>query len=198
MICKCCINCHKQNCNTQKTDIETFTKHLELIQSAITSLSGHSFSMKQWCLTIVTIIVSVLTLTKENSLNDEIKLVIFIGVVALTLCFWYLDSFYLLSERKLRKLYEDSIKKNKNDEEIDLFSMDTKKIKESEYYSIIGVMFSRTELPLYLIILILELLLAGVYFMNNNIIKNRSFYTLLCSCCLYYDLFRFCNFYKTT
>lgn len=67
--------------------------------------------MKQWCLTIVTIIVSVLTLTKENSLNDEIKLVIFIGVVVLTLCFWYLDSFYLLSERKLRKLYEDSIKK---------------------------------------------------------------------------------------
>lgn len=113
MSCKCCINCSKQNCTTQMTDIETFTKHLELIQSAISRLSGHSFSMKQWCLTIVTIIVSVLTLTKENSLNDEIKLVIFIGVVALTLCFWYLDSFYLLSERKLRKLYEDSIKKIK-------------------------------------------------------------------------------------
>lgn len=50
--------------------------------------------------------------------------------------------------------------------------MDTKHLdNKNDYYSIFGVMFSKTELPIYLIILILELLLAGVYFMNNNIIK---------------------------
>ncbi len=56
-----CNKCDKEDCKTKKIYNETFTKHLELIQSAITRLSGHSFSMKQWCLTIVTIIVSVLT-----------------------------------------------------------------------------------------------------------------------------------------
>lgn len=167
MSCKCCINCPKQNCTTQMTDIETFTKHLELIQSAISRLSGHSFSIKQWCLTIVTIIVSVLTLTKDNYVDIHLNSVLLIGVIALTFCFWFLDSFYLLSERKLRKLYEDSIKKKKNKEEIDLFSMDTKHLdNKNDYYSIFGVMFSKTELPIYLILLILELLI--VFFLDKN------------------------------
>ena len=162
-----CNKCDKEDCKTKKIYNETFTKHLELIQSAITRLSGHSFSMKQWCLTIVTIIVSVLTLTKENSLNDEIKLVLLIGIVALTVCFWFLDSFYLLSERKLRKLYEDSVKKYHNDEEIILFSMDTKHLEnKGDYYSIFGVMFSRTEIPLYLILLLFEITI--MLFLDKN------------------------------
>jgi hypothetical protein len=103
------------------TDIETFTKHLELIQSAISRLSGHSFSIKQWCLTIVTIIVSVLTLTKDNYVDVHLNSVLLIGVIALTFCFWFLDSFYLLSERKLRKLYEDSIKKRKTKKKLIYF-----------------------------------------------------------------------------
>ncbi len=90
-----------------------------------------------------------------------------IGIVALTVCFWFLDSFYLLSERKLRKLYEDSVKKYHNDEEIILFSMDTKHLEnKGDYYSIFGVMFSRTEIPLYLILLLFEITI--MLFLDKN------------------------------
>jgi hypothetical protein len=45
--------------------------------------------------------------------------------------------------------------------------MDTKHLdNKNDYYSIFGVMFSKTELPIYLILLILELLI--VFFLDKN------------------------------
>ena len=167
MSCKCCINCPKQNCTPKITDIEAFTKHLELIQSAISRLSGHSFAMKQWCLTIVTIIVSVLALTKENYVDVHLKSVLLIGVIALTFCFWFLDSFYLWSERNLRKKYEESAKTFNEKNKTNLFSMKTnlEEVKNS-YYTIGGNMRSKTVCPLYLILTILEIILAVLECLN--------------------------------
>ena len=74
-------------------------KHLEFIQNIITRMNTNSFQLKGWTVTLVAALLAVFASTK----NDHFVLVAVFPSVVL----WFLDSFYLMQERKFRGLYDD-------------------------------------------------------------------------------------------
>ena len=116
--------------------MEKKLKHLEFIQNAINRMANNSFIIKGWCITLVVALIALLE--KENINKDYIPF----SFIPL-LFFWFLDAFFLKTERQYRRLYADVSKKGKK--EID-FSMDITPYKEC--YG--EALFSRTLLPFYL------------------------------------------------
>ena len=79
-------------------DKEVLHKEIDLIQGCITRMAQNSFLIKGWALTIVTV---VLALTEKIVDSIYLCLVILIPLMG----FWYLDAFFLQTERMYRKMY---------------------------------------------------------------------------------------------
>jgi hypothetical protein len=116
--------------------MEKKLKHLEFIQNAINRMANNSFIIKGWCITLV---VALIALLEKENINKNYIPFSFIPL----LFFWFLDAFFLKTERQYRRLYAEVSKKDKK--EID-FSMDITPYKEC--YG--EALFSRTLLPFYL------------------------------------------------
>lgn len=109
-------------------------------------MNSNSFSMKGWMITIVAAFLAVFVGSRD--LNE---LYLFVAIIPTSL-FWILDSYYLFGEKKYRCLYDDVKADIKTD-----FDMNA-----NEYnLRLRKVMFSKTEWPLYLIIIVM-LLLGGL------------------------------------
>ena len=116
--------------------MEKKLKHLEFIQNVINRMANNSFIIKGWCITLAAALIALL------EKKDIDKCYIVFSFLPL-LFFWFLDAFYLKTERQYRRLYTDISKKGKK--EID-FSMDITLYKECY----VEALFSRTLLPFYL------------------------------------------------
>ncbi len=77
------------------------TKHLEMIQGIINRLSGKSTSVKSWCITLI----SALLIFSERSKEFRIYFILIVALPLISFCF--LDTFYLIMERRYRELYEE-------------------------------------------------------------------------------------------
>ena len=99
--------------------MEKKIKHLEMIEAIIERMAKNSLQLKEWTMVLVVLIVTIST----QSGNKDFIFFGFIPIIG----FWYLDSFYLLQERKYKELYKIVAKKEEND--ID-FSLDTKELDE--------------------------------------------------------------------
>ena len=82
-------------------------KEIDLIQSCINRMAQNSFIVKGWTITLVT-----LSLLVSSETIIDIK---FIGLILLvmTFCFWYLDGFFMKTEKLYRWKYEWVIKNRK-------------------------------------------------------------------------------------
>lgn len=78
------------------------TKHLEMLQAAITRMAGHSFLAKGWS---VTVAVAVLGFAAK----DKSPQLLGVGVLAVAL-FWLIDAYYLALETGFRSLFEAAVK----------------------------------------------------------------------------------------
>ena len=74
-------------------------KEIDLIQNCINRMAQNSFFIKGWAITIVTV---VLALMEKNIDPVYLCLILFIPLLS----FWYLDAFFLQTERMYRKMYE--------------------------------------------------------------------------------------------
>ncbi len=71
-------------------------KEIEIIQNTITRMASNSFLIKGWALTVITGIILFELKTSHYYYVAIIPLVFF----------WYLDAYFLRTERLYRKLYE--------------------------------------------------------------------------------------------
>ena len=130
---------------------QTNIKHLEFIQAVITRMNTNSFQIKGWAITIVAALLAVFASTKN-------ELFILVSLLPVTV-FWFLDTYYLMQERKFRGLYNDVAGVTENPKNIKEFE-----IRPDLYvggkYSYFDVFKSPTILRLYLP---LVLCLIGVY-----------------------------------
>ena len=131
--------------------MENKIKHLEFIQSVINRMANNSFILKGWGITLFAGIVALIG-------SDKINFMSYVSVAPLV-TFWFLDSYYLMIERKNRKLY--NIVRLKKDSDID-FSMSIKEIK-GDKTGYCHCLFSYTILVFYGTSLILSLVL--LYFL---------------------------------
>ena len=161
--------------NTDNTEI--LYKEIELIQSCINRMAQNSFMVKGWLITLLSV---ALALLPEKV---DIKLLCIIGFVIIV-CFWYLDAFYLKLERLYRWKY-DWVIKNRRSSDKYIFDLnphnsemwehpngnDTKKTEPH----IIKVMFTKTLIPLYALLLLLVIMifvmsyLGCLHFVGCNI-----------------------------
>lgn len=74
-------------------------KEIDLIQNCIERMAKNSFSCKGWNLTLI---AGTFALVSEK-VN---KWYICIVILSINLCFWWLDSFFVLQEQKFRDKYE--------------------------------------------------------------------------------------------
>ena len=134
---------------------EIMFKEIDLIQSCITRMAQNSFIVKGWLVTLITV---VLTLLPEK---------IDFGLLCITcaisiLCFWFLDAFFLKTEKLYRMKYEWIIK-NRMNSDAHMFDLNPynsemwiKKKGKNENFkapSLISVMVSKTLLPMYMLLL---------------------------------------------
>jgi len=135
-------------------------QHLEFIQNAITRMNTNSFQIKGIAITIVSALMAIYAATPK-------VIFIFIGILP-TLLFWFLDSYYLLQERKFRGIYDDVAELEKNivvrPYEMPVWKY-TKKI--NKLFSYRNAFFSPTIKWLYLPIIVF-LLLIGLFIIHKD------------------------------
>ena len=130
-------------------------QHLEFIHNTITRMNTNSFQIKGIAITIVSALLAIFASTKNIFF-------VFLGIVP-TLLFWFLDSYYLLQERKFRGVYNDVIGLEKI---IDVKSYEmpahkyTKKIDKQ--FSFFNVFFSKTIFWLYFSIILFLVIIGFV------------------------------------
>lgn len=121
-------------------------KHLEFIQNVVNRLETNSFLVKNWCITLITGLV---TATLVLSDGDEIKSNVILSLIIPVLIFWFLGTYYLWQGRKFRGLYNKVA--TQHTYEIN-FSMDISEFKYGKY-SFINVFLSKTVSLFYVSIL---------------------------------------------
>lgn len=92
--------------NIDKNDV---FKEIELIQSCISRMASNSFAMKGWHIGIISALI--VFFFSKDTINYH---ALFIVIAAVTLIFWYLDSYYLMLERKYRWKYQWVLKNRVN------------------------------------------------------------------------------------
>jgi SLOG cluster2 len=119
-----------------------YIQHLRMIQRVIDRLANNSFMYKGWSVVLVS---ALLTLTARD-LRPGYALVALLP----TVCFWWLDAYYLRQERLFRRLFEQVRAKGlAMDPPTTDFSMRTSAPKPSEpdarNFTLYSVAFSGTE-----------------------------------------------------
>lgn len=84
-------------------------KHLDLVSAVINRMAQNSFTVRGWCITLVTAVVAFGVEAGEQSLA--------LAALVPLLLFWTIDVYYLRQERAFRRLYD--VVRKRPDEEID-------------------------------------------------------------------------------
>ena len=129
---------------------EILEKEIDLIQACINRMAQNSFIVKGWTITLITVILALLPE------KIDIRLLCAIVIVA-TVCFWYLDAFFLRTERLYRWKYEWVIANRPKSEEYcyDLNPYNEKMWlldkdgKQRQAPTIRCIMFTKTLTPIY-------------------------------------------------
>ena len=86
---------------------EILYKEIDLIQGCICRMASNSFTCKGWNLTLISGVFAL-------SSKDINKAVLCIFILCINFCFWWLDTFFLLQERRYRNKYNWVIKNRLN------------------------------------------------------------------------------------
>jgi hypothetical protein len=81
-------------------------KHLEFIQNILTRMNHNSFQIKNWSVITIAAIFTI-------SLTQKDAYILLIALMPIAL-FWCLDAYYLMQERKFRRLYNQVLDKDKD------------------------------------------------------------------------------------
>lgn len=127
--------------------------HLEFIQNNIARMHKASFQLKNMTITIVTALIAAFVTLEKN---------IFLLWIAIgsSIVFWFLDTSYLICEKKFKKIYEDVINNQVSNFEIP--------ITDCKYnVCAIDIFFSKTEILFYAPIVICMIIVLIKASLNN-------------------------------
>ena len=142
---------------------DVLEKEIDLIQSCITRMAQNSFMVKGWCLSLVAVVLALLPEKIDT------KVLCLLGI-AITACFWYLDAFFLKTERLYRWKYEWVIKNRMKSEKHfydlnpyneNMWCLD-KDGKKKKAPCIVRIMFTKTLTPIYLSLIVVALAVLAV------------------------------------
>lgn len=85
-------------------DKDILHKEIDLIQACITRMASNSFLLKGWAVSIIAVILALADKALDPVLLSALVLIPLIS-------FWYLDAFFLKTERMYREMYKRVIEK---------------------------------------------------------------------------------------
>ena len=136
--------------------MEKKISHLNMIQSIITRMGNNSFALKGWA-------VGIMIAVYAFAGNSNVKAVI-VTLMPL-IVFWFIDTYYLMLERKFRCLYDDVRIKDEKDIDFSMNPNDVKiKLDEVKKYGFFSIFFSKSVLPFYLVCIATTLVIYFVKF----------------------------------
>jgi len=146
-----------------QNNTEIIHKEIDLIQACINRMAHNSFLIKGWALTIITV---VLALTEKNIDPIYLCLVIFIPLIS----FWYLDAFFLQTEKMYRKMYEWVLQSRPKNELEYLYDLNPHRFKD-QVDSMANVMRSITlrvfyGIPSLIVLVMIIYQISKKFFMN--------------------------------
>ncbi|MBV4091683.1 hypothetical protein QVO10_08565 [Bacteroides gallinaceum] len=136
-------------------------KEIDLIQNCINRMAKNSFMLKGWALTIF---AGVTAFTKGENFSNPVTLVC--TTIIPFVCFWILDTFFLRTEKKYRKMYEDMLIKRKDNNTEGQYELNPPKIKVDCF---LKVMFSITLVVFYGIPLLASIFLLVISIKHNYV-----------------------------
>lgn len=117
--------------------------HLNMIQGVITRMGTNSFALKGWT---VGIMIAIYAFAGKS--NVKAVIVTLMPLIV----FWFIDTYYLMLERKYRCLYDDVRLKNEKDIDFSMNPNDVKiDLKDVKKYGFFNIFFSKSVLPFYLV-----------------------------------------------
>ncbi|MBQ6962725.1 MAG: hypothetical protein IJP79_03310 [Paludibacteraceae bacterium] len=116
--------------------MDNLHKEIDLIQNCIDRMDKNSFMLKGWTISLIAV---VLALTADR-LNP---LFLFCSIFVPVLCFWYLDAFFLRTEKMYRKMYEWVLKERKEGRTDFQYDLEPSRFK-NQVDTHCRVMFSKT------------------------------------------------------
>lgn len=141
---------------------EILEKEIDLIQSCINRMGQNSFLVKGWMISIIAVAIGILPEKLDINILSTMGIIV-------VLCFWYLDGFFLCTEKLFRLKYEWVIVNRYHNDNYfyDLNPYNKKMWKESDNKTptTLSAMTSKTILPIYMLTIIFLVILL-VY---NNI-----------------------------
>jgi len=140
-------------------------KEIDLIQDCIKRMAHNSFLIKGWTVSLIAV---VLALAKDKIDFFYICLILLIPVLG----FWYLDAFFLRTEKKFRKMYKWVIT-NRMKRDDNMYDVDPNQYND-EVESLLSVMFSKTlkvffGIPFLILFTIIIYHLVKIIFCNHLI-----------------------------
>ena len=154
------------------TTTEEIHKELDLIQDVIKRMASNSFEVKKWLIGILTALV----VFKHDELLGGNTTFMFILLVPI-LCFWYLDAFFLSTEKLYREMYHWVVK-NRPYTDAYLYDLNTMKrvypagtevnfVKPKN--NVWRVAISKTIWPFYVVPILFVLLYSGIqYYLSGH------------------------------
>lgn len=121
-------------------DIKEFHKELDMIQACINRMAQNSFQIKGWAVTVNLAFVALAQ--KIDS--------IYVCVIVLVsiLVFWHLDAFFLQTETKYRKLFDEVREKRISNNVADRYNLDPRRY-DSQVPDLCKMMISDTLIGFY-------------------------------------------------
>ena len=135
-------------------DREVLHKEIDLIQACITRMANNSFLLKGWAISIIAVVLALADKAANPALLSTVLLIPLLS-------FWYLDAFFLRTEKMYRKMYEWVLEKRKNDDSTFLYDLNPNRFKDG-VGSIREVMLSITLKCFYGIPVLLTLVVIFV------------------------------------
>lgn len=138
---------------------ESKRQHLEFLQNNIARMNQCSFSIKGWCIAILSAFLALYASTINETSAGNPRFIY--CAIAPTFLFWILDAMYLAKERKFIAIYNDVIGVTRESlgGPIRLYEIPLDKYTSCRY-SVVSAMFSPTEICLYLSIIVGLVILA--------------------------------------
>lgn len=142
--------------NNMKNE-EVLVKEIDLIQSCINRMAQNSFIIKGWTISLNGILLGVLA---DKGYTKSIPIICMISII----CFWYLDAFFLRTEKLYRWKYEwiinNRVNSNKYLYDLNPYNKDmwTKEPsgRNKRLQCVFRIMFTKTLWPMYILLLVIN------------------------------------------
>lgn len=113
----------KSEDDLRKITTDALHKEIDLIQACITRMANNSFLIKGWAVSIVAVVLALAEKAIHPALLSAIVLIPLIS-------FWYLDAFFLYTEKLYRKMYEWVITERLNANSEKMYDLNPHRFKE--------------------------------------------------------------------